>query len=107
MINYMDSRNVHWYKYLEVLYRTLRKDKHRKLEAFNSSEYKWKLGVEIANALKILDSTTVTQEEIQYLFGIEVEIDYKDFRNVQLYEDITNKITSKIETDGLWYKECE
>lgn len=38
---------------------------------------------------------------------IEVEIDYKNLSNVQLYEDITNKITSKIETDGLWYKERE
>lgn len=98
-IDYKDSRNVQLYKYLETLYHTLRENKHRNLELFNSNKYKWKLGVEIANILNILDNQVVTQEKTRYLFGIEVEIDYKNPYNVQLYEDITNQIAIELETD--------
>lgn len=89
--------NVQLCKYLETLYHTLREIKHRNFESFNSNEYKWKLGVEIADILKILDDKAVIQEKTQYLFGIEVEIDYENLCNIQLYEDITNKIALKLE----------
>ena len=42
-------------------------------------------------------------DEFTTLFGITVEIDYKNPYNVQLYEDITNKIEdtyNKGYTDG-------
>lgn len=97
-IDYKDSRNVSLYKYLETLYHTLREIKHRNLELFNSNKYKWKLGIEAANMLKILNNSITIQEKTQYLFGIEVEIDYKNPYNIQLYEDITNKIALKLES---------
>lgn len=93
-IDHKDLCNVSLYKYLEMLYHTLRENKHQNLELFNSNKYKWKLGVEIANILNILDNQVVTQEKTRYLFGIEVEIDYENSYNVQLYEDITNKIVT-------------
>ena len=98
-IDYKDSRNVSLYKYLETLYHTLREIKHRNLELFNSNKYKWKLGIEVANILKICNNSITIQEKTQYLFGIEVKIDYKNPYNVQLYEDITNQIAIELETD--------
>lgn len=98
-IDYKDSRNVSLYKYLETLYHTLREIKHQNLELFNSNKYKWKLGIEAANILKICNNSITIQEKTQYLFGIEVEIDYKNPYNIQLYEDITNEIAIELETD--------
>lgn len=82
--------------YLESLYHTLREIKHQNLESFNSNKYKWKLGAEIVNELKMLDEEVVSQEKTLYLFGIEVEIDYKNLRNIRIYEDITQDITIRL-----------
>lgn len=79
-------------EYLRVLYYTLREMKGQN---FSSEEYKWRLGTRILNDIdvKAYNFLAKKQEPI-YLFGIVVEVDYYNPDNVQIFEDITNKIAS-------------
>lgn len=80
-------------EYLKTLYFTLREMKKQKRENFKSSEYKWRLGAELVKELMEKDIYRLEcLTEPKVLFGIVVEIDYFNPWNVQLYEDITNKI---------------
>jgi len=88
-------------EYLQALYNTLREMKG---DRYNYKDYKWKLGVSIIDELKISNFHTVIETvEQTFLFGIEVEMDIVNPYNVQLFEDITNKIC--IEAAGKEVKE--
>lgn len=78
-------------KRLKILYYTLREMRGR---SYNSREYKWLLGTKVIQELKLRNRFTIVSEieEPIYLFDIVVEIDYRNPNNVQLFEDITNKI---------------
>lgn len=76
--------------FLQALYCTLRQMKGCH---FNSNDYKWRLGTEVINELKLGTIYSIESlYEPRYLYGIEIEIDYKNPHNIQLFEDITNKI---------------
>lgn len=78
-------------KRLKILYYTLREMRGL---SYNSREYKWLLGTKVIQELKLRNRFTIVSEieEPIYLFDIVVEIDYRNPNNVQLFEDITNKI---------------
>lgn len=74
-----------------VLYNTLRECRPN----FNASEYKWKLGAAvIVGITRQFDRNLflINETEKRTLYGIDVEIDYLNPYNIQLFEDITNKI---------------
>lgn len=76
--------------YLKALYSTLRETKKFN---YRPEEYKWRLGAELVKELMegdIYRLECITEPKL--LFGIVVEIDYFNPWNVQIFEDITNKI---------------
>ena len=86
---YSDKKDL--MQYLYALYSTLRNCRRD----YDASDYKWKIGVNIIVEIEIINTTgytllnTATRKQ---LFGIDVEIDYENADNIQLYEDITKKI---------------
>ena len=76
--------------FIQALYLSLRKSRPN----YNANYYKWRLGAAVLGeferqynnlfAINISEKTT--------LYGIDVEIDYLNPYNIQLFEDITNKI---------------
>lgn len=78
-------------KRLKILYYTLREMRGL---MYKSQDYKWVLGTKVIQELKLRNRFTIVSEieEPIYLFDIVVEIDYRNPNNVQLFEDITNKI---------------
>ena len=80
--------------FVGILYRTL-----RQVKGFNyhAEDYKWRFGQAVIDEY-IGDIRQPNAFEIATLYGIEVEIDYKNPNNLQLFEDITNKIA--IDTRG-------
>lgn len=83
--------------FCQMLYYALRECRPN----YNANEYKWRIG---AAAMYELDSfyradiahqIILNREEKPTLYGIEVEIDYENPDNLQLFEDITNKIAVK------------
>lgn len=77
-------------EYLSALYYTLREMKR---ESYKPEEYKWRLGVKVIRDIDLLAfNAFINRDEPLYLYGIVVEIDYTNPNNVQLFEDITNKI---------------
>ena len=83
-------------EYLRILYFTLRQMKEQNREYFRDSEYKWVLGTAVIQELKLQDPYRLAEPEPVFLFGIVVEVDYANPHNVQLFEDITNKIAVKV-----------
>lgn len=76
--------------YLTALYHTLKKMRGRD---FREDCYKWRLGVSIFHDIGLNEFNIFReQNKPKLLFGIEVEIDYSNPYNVQIFEDITNKI---------------
>ena len=73
--------------YLTALYFTLEKMEKN----FRPEDYKWKIGVKVLQEAKLLPPCMELNEKTT-LFGIAVEIDYVNPNNVQIFEDITNKI---------------
>lgn len=77
-------------EYLKALYIALIATKGN---SYNYNDYKWVLGAAILDELKISNFHTIIEpSEPIFLFGIAVEIDCSNPYNVQLFEDITNKI---------------
>lgn len=78
-------------KRLEALYYTLRQMKGQN---YRSEDYNWRLGTKVISELKLSNYliNTSTIGEPMFLFGLNVEVDYINPYNVQLFEDITNKI---------------
>lgn len=73
--------------FTQVLYNTLRECRPN----FNASEYKWRIGTEIISTFHN-NITVINPSEKRTLYGIDLEIDYLNPYNIQLFEDITNKI---------------
>lgn len=77
-------------KYLHGLLWTLEKMKGRE---YRSTDYKLVLGINLVKAIgehpviKVADLNKPI-----YFYGVEVKIDYKNVTNIQIFEDITNKI---------------
>lgn len=80
--------------FIEILYHTLRQCR---LD-FKPEEFRWRLGAAVIRDLDtIYNYGIVTQKLVKpdakpTLYGIDVEIDYENPYNLQLFEDITNKI---------------
>lgn len=77
-----------------VLYNTLRACRPN----FNASEYKWRLGAVVIGEFHN-NITVFNPSEKRTLYGIDVEIDYLNPYNIQLFEDITNKIAVEYKGD--------
>lgn len=76
--------------YLYALYYTLRVMKGRE---FNDDDYIWRLGSKVIDKLGLGNIYTILSlNEPKFLYGIKIEIDYINSYNIQLFEDITNKI---------------
>jgi hypothetical protein len=91
-----NSRNIpDAYKYMMGLYKfaILRADKMGSI--FQKGDYKWKIGIDV---MADLSTSDLIMETLTYLtptttlFGIPVEIDTHDPHNIQLWENITNKV---------------
>ena len=84
-------------EYLSALYYTLREMKR---ESYKPEEYKWRLGVKVIRDIDLRAfNIFINIDEPLYLYGIVVEKDYINPDNVQLFEDITNKIGIKSEAE--------
>ena len=84
--------------FTQVLYNTLRECRPN----FDASEYKWRLGAAVIGEFKRqFDSNLfiINETEKRTLYGIDVEIDYLNPYNIQLFEDITNKIAVEYKGD--------
>lgn len=97
-----DIINLHeneTFKRLEALCYTLRQMKGQN---YRSEHYKWRLGAKVISELKLSNHVinAITIGETMFLFVISVEVDYANPYNVQIFEDIINKIGIKREVDN-------
>lgn len=89
--------------FTEVLYSTLRQIRPN----YDPKEYKWRLGAAVIYDLDslykmgIAHSMILKKAEKPTLYGIEIEVDHENPYNLQLFEDITNKIAVKKEDEVL------
>ena len=80
--------------FVQMLYFTLRKCR----PDFKPEKYRWRLGTAVVQDLDaiynygIATQMLVKPDAKLTLYGINVEIDYENPYNLQLFEDITNKI---------------
>lgn len=75
--------------FIQALYFTLRL--HR--PNYKADDYKWRLGTAVIRQCNDFYNTfEYNTSEKKTLYGIDVEIDYSNPYNLQLYEDITNKL---------------
>lgn len=82
------------FDYLYAVYNTLRKIKG---EEFRPENFKFRLGNEVVKELFDATRCYICLNEPITLFGIEVEHDFYSPKNVQIFEDITNKISIPFE----------
>lgn len=61
---------------------------------FRESDYRWRLGIAVLSDLQIKNRIYMRQEfdTVPMLFGIAVDVDYVNPDNVQLWENIVNKL---------------
>lgn len=81
-------------KHLNFLF-ALAQDKSERLGIyFNPDDYKWVLGIHVVSDLEYNNHyyTVSGQDCPRTLFGIVVEIDYHNPDNIQLWENITDKL---------------
>lgn len=84
-------------EFIKILYFTLRQCRPN----YNPKEYKWRMGAKVMYELDSLYKTGIAnsiifnRDEKPTLYGIDVEVDYENPDNLQLFEDITNKIAVK------------
>lgn len=83
--------------HLNLLYAFARKRSERYRQSFSSDDYKWILGAKVVHDLEMTQHLSYYMHaaeigEHSTLFGIPVEIDYYNPENVQLWENITDKI---------------
>lgn len=79
--------------FVRVLYNTLRACRPN----YNANDYKWILGVAVLRELErqydlYVINTSDKRTLKRTLYGIDVDIDHLNPYNLQLFEDITNKI---------------
>lgn len=62
--------------------------------AFNPDDYKWVLGVKVINSIENKSYYVMAEfpDRPRTLFGIVVDRDFHNPDNVQLWENITNKV---------------
>lgn len=82
------NENLFTPKFIAILYHTLRQVKGWRYKA---EDYKWRLGVAILNEYE-RDIIPHNKDVVPTLYGIEIEIDYHNPYNLQLFEDITDKV---------------
>ena len=74
----------------QLLYQSLRKSR----QFFNLKDFKWRLGTDILKELngnnELFDGKY--GDTVKTLYGIDIEIDYANPRNLRLFEDITSKL---------------
>lgn len=81
--------------HLNLLYVLAQERGERERHSFNSDDYKWILGIKVICDLDMMHHYSYCTENIgepKTLFGIKVDIDYQNPYNVQLWENITNKL---------------
>lgn len=61
---------------------------------FKREDYKWVLGVRVINDIDNSNEFTryIYPDQARTLFGITVEADFHNPNNIQLWENITNKV---------------
>lgn len=61
---------------------------------FNREDYKWILGVNVIQELATNTHYEMAEfpDRLRTLFGVVVEADYANPNNIQLWENITNKV---------------
>lgn len=101
------------YEQLKLIYISLRKTKDQNREIFRSSDYKWVLGRKIAEEAGMTEQQSIFIRDLEatknFLFGIEVEIDFENPDTLKLYGDITNEIITKVKykkPEVIEYKGC-
>lgn len=87
--------------FIIALYDTLRTER----PDYRRENYKWKIGLYVLNDIlsiygQGLNFNDLNRDKPKTLFGIEVEVDTINPYNLQLYEDITNKIGIIYESEG-------
>ena len=85
--------------HLKIVYYTLRQMKQQNRENYDPDEYKWNLGIKVIGIInsESMKPIELSSDEAPTLFGIKVDINYVNPNNLQLFEDITNKISVKVE----------
>jgi hypothetical protein len=81
--------------HLNMLYALAQEKAWRYRSTFNPDDYKWVLGVKVIHDLEISQHYSYIAKcayENIVLFGIPVEVDVINPDNVQLWENITDKI---------------
>ena len=80
-------------EHLNLLY-VLSQDRTERLGInFNLADYKWVLGMNVIRDIEYNNHYIVSGQDCpRTLFGIVIEIDYHNPDNVQLWENITNKL---------------
>lgn len=78
--------------FIDAIYNTLR---NARKEDFNPDDYFWRIGIRVIENnfhswVDIYKGDIISPT----LYGIKVEIDYKDVDSIHLFEDITYKITT-------------
>ena len=81
-------------QFLQIIYNTLRACRPN----YNANDYKWRLGVKVIG--EFYNLFVINTNEKRTLYGIDVEIDYLNPYNLQLFEDITNKIAVDPKKEG-------
>lgn len=78
--------------FTQILYTALRANRPN----YNANNYKWRIGAAVIGELERQYNNfycfSINTNEKKTLYGIDVEIDYLNPYNIQLFEDITNKI---------------
>lgn len=88
-------------EYVTLLYNTLIDTRKEK---YDYKDYKWVIGYEIFEEIYktiYIQNTVSSYNKPTYLFGIEVEIDRINPYTIQLYVDITDKISIPYEDDKM------
>lgn len=76
------------YEFAATLYKTLRACRPN----YNANDYRWRLGVMVIDDIKRDNPFVYNPTEKRTLYGIVIEVDYQNPYNIQLFEDITNRI---------------
>ena len=81
-------------KHLQLLRLLAQERTERARQPFNEEDYIWRLGAKVIQNIELSTEYIMAEfpDRPRTLFGIVVELDYRNPYNVQLWENITNKI---------------
>ncbi len=90
----VDGYSIGTNKHLVLLYNLAKKRAYDNRDGYFPEGYRWRLGIQVLSDLQkdyyFLRNSDPTVKPM--LFDIPVDIDYENPENVQLWEDITNKL---------------